>query len=1037
MTSEYEAVLFDLDGVLVPTATVHQRAWTELFSRYLEEQGIVEPYTDEDYYTYIDGKPRFQGVAALLESRGIEIPWGEVTDLPTANTVCGLGNRKNVVFLELLELGIDPYPEVVGVLSALAYEGVKVAVVTSSRNGPQVLRQTGLAREIPVVVDGNITAEEGLPGKPAPDAFLLAAARLGIDPDKAVVVEDAISGVKAGKAGGFGLTIGVDRGEVGAEALYEAGADRVVTNLDQILDIIRTDRGEEVAADKPPADPVDRSRFPVDEWKLIEVEQGERQADQLSATLFNQGNGYLGIRGDGEPFRELESSTFINGFHETFTIVHAENAYGFAHVGQTIQGLPDGVGYRIAVDGVDLHKGELLEGRTELDFRTGVTTSVRLWQTEADKRIRVTERRLVALFDPHQAAVEVSVVPLDSDAEVETIFITETRRSPGQDTTGFQDPRLADRVEDGGLDLRYARLSISGWCRNSLLGFACNWRDDVVAPWAQAKATTHRLPDGHVEAVTSGLVGKNQQLTVTRYLSYYAQSVPPQGVAGGLAVTAREDNRGLRTAASRSAARARKLGFDELMRRQVWWLKSYWDKADIEIRGAAPAVQQAVRWSMFQLAQVSAQLQPNTSIAAKGVSGSGYSGHTFWDTEIFVQPFFTYTNPALARRILDYRHAMLPAARRRAEVMAVDGALYPWRTINGEEASAYYPAGTAQYHIDADIAYAVAQYVMVSGDKEFLAQSGIDILVETARMWASLGFIGADGYFHIHQVTGPDEYSAVVDDNFYTNAMARFNMLEAATALESLPPSVRQKAVERLSITEEEVDNWRACGGAMMLQWNDEYEVHPQDAMFLQRKPWIPDDNPAPLLLRYHPLVIYRHQILKQADVVLAMQLLSGEFTDEEKRANFDYYDPLTTGDSTLSAPTQCAMAAATGHMQMALDYFLQLLYTDLADRHGNASVGIHVASTGGVWQALINGFAGLRDLTYDIPALEPRLPSEWEQMTFSLVVHGTWLRFIVTHDVVTIERIEGGGAELTVWGEKVALDSSQSQVEVRVPHKS
>ncbi|MEC9052845.1 MAG: glycoside hydrolase family 65 protein, partial [Actinomycetota bacterium] len=338
--------------------------------------------------------------------------------------------------------------------------------------------------------------------------------------------------------------------------------------------------------------------------------------------------------------------------------------------------------------------------------------------------------------------------------------------------------------------------------------------------------------------------------------------------------------------------------------------------------------------------------------------------------EIYVAPFLTYTQPALAKNLLHFRSRMLDAARHRAAEMAQKGALFPWRTINGEEASAYYAAGTAQVHIDADVVYALTQYLTATDDVGFLLRHGIDILVETSRMWADLGFWRENGTptFHIHGVTGPDEYTTVVNNNLFTNVMARHNLEQAVAAVERIrrdhPVDFRQICA-RLDLTDEEVAEWARCAEGMHIPFDEGLGIHPQDDFFLDREVWdlsrTPDEL-RPLLLHYHPLVIYRFQVLKQADVVLALFLQGDRFTDAEKRADFEYYDPITTGDSTLSAVVQSVMAAEVGYHEQAWDYFRQALYVDLANLHGNTVDGMHIASTGGVWSALVCGFGGMRD---------------------------------------------------------------------------
>jgi alpha,alpha-trehalose phosphorylase len=364
---------------------------------------------------------------------------------------------------------------------------------------------------------------------------------------------------------------------------------------------------------------------------------------------------------------------------------------------------------------------------------------------------------------------------------------------------------------------------------------------------------------------------------------------------------------------------------------------------------------------------------------------------------------------------------MLDAARDRARELNQRGALFPWRTINGQESSAYYAAGTAQYHIDADIAHALMQYVHASGDTDFLKRGAIDVLVETARLWEDLGFWRSNGdqKFHIDGVTGPDEYTTVVDDNLYTNVMARANLWSAVTACRQLKaddPVEFERMIRRTGLEESEITGWQDAAEAMEIPFDPHRGIHPQDAQFLDKELWDLEKTPAsqrPLLLHYHPLVIYRFQVLKQADVVLALYLQGHEFTPAEKRRDFEYYDALTTGDSTLSAVVQSIIAAEVGYHDLANQYFMSALYVDLADLHGNTADGVHVASTGGIWSALVGGFGGMRDHGGRV-TFNPRLPKEWPSLTYRLTIHGSRVRIALEQTQMTLTVETGAG--VTVW---------------------
>ncbi len=371
------------------------------------------------------------------------------------------------------------------------------------------------------------------------------------------------------------------------------------------------------------------------------------------------------------------------------------------------------------------------------------------------------------------------------------------------------------------------------------------------------------------------------------------------------------------------------------------------------------------------------------------------------------------------------RYLMLPAARKRAGQLNEAGALFPWRTINGEEASAYYAAGTAQYHINADVSFALGKYVRATGDTDFLYREGADILVETARLWATLGFWrfsegGDPESFHIHGVTGPDEYTTVVNDNLFTNVMARYNLRYAARVVREMAvddPDAYRRLVERLDLDAAEPDAWQAAGEAMHIPYSDALGIHPQDAVFLEREVWDLENTPPeqrPLLLHFHPLVIYRYQVLKQADVVLALFLQGNQFTPAEKLADFEYYDALTTGDSTLSAVVQAILAAEVGYQDLALEYFRESAFVDLGDLHNNASDGVHVASAGGVWTALVSGFGGMRDHRGAL-SFDPRLPADWPSLSFTLHWHGTRLSITIRRDAMTVEAGDGEAVSFTV----------------------
>ncbi|MEV5000286.1 glycoside hydrolase family 65 protein [Nocardioides sp. LML1-1-1.1] len=785
----------------------------------------------------------------------------------------------------------------------------------------------------------------------------------------------------------------------------------------------------------PVGDPLDRSRFPVDEWRLVETRFDKHDLG-TTESLFTVGNGYLGLRGNYSESRDAHvDGTYINGFHETWPISHAEEAYGFARIGQTIVNVPDPKVIRLYVDDEPLQVSvaDLIEYERALDFRTGVLSRDLLWRTPGGKRVRIRSTRMVPLEQRHLAVLTFEVTLLDQRASlaISSQLINrqdQEREAPngnGEDAAeDGADPRKAEmfsrrvlvpRLHGADPDTGRIKLGYRTAESGMTLGVVA---DHTLETEASYSMEVHS-EDDMAKVIYRVAADPGVPVRLTKVVAFHtAETVPPRELIDRCERTL--DRTHEETVAHQYAA-------------QEAWLADFWARADVEIPGQ-PAVQQAVRWNLFSILQASARAE-GQGIAAKGVSGSGYGGHYFWDTEIYVMPFLTYTMPWAARNALRFRSTLLGNARHRARELSQKGALFPWRTINGHEASAYYAAGTAQYHIDADIAYALSQYAGATGDDEFLAREAVDIFVETARLWADLGFWRDETKrtFHIHGVTGPDEYTTVVNDNLYTNVLARFNLRRAARAVWELQrddPTAYAALVRRTGLTEDEPEEWAECAQGMYIPYDAFLGIHPQDHHFLEREMWDLENTPLdkrPLLLNYHPLVIYRFQVLKQADVVLALFLQGEEFTPEQKKADFDYYDPITTGDSTLSAVVQSIMAAEVGYHDLALRYFLSALYVDLDDRHNNTADGVHVASTGGVWSALVGGFGGFRDIGSGAGdqqwQVDPRLPDGWESLTYRVTLLGTRVRLTVRPTELELYVEHGDGpVTLSVRGEPVKL---------------
>jgi len=748
--------------------------------------------------------------------------------------------------------------------------------------------------------------------------------------------------------------------------------------------------------------------YPVNEWKIIETSFYPRFLAQTE-TLFSIGNGYLGMRGnytEGRPV--IQSGTYVNGFHETWPIVYGEEAFGFAKTGQTMLNVTDARQIKLYVDDEPfvLPNATLMLYERILDMQAGTLERKVLWETPAGKQVLIETKRLVSLEHRHLAAISFQVTVLNDRAPV-VISSKMLGNQPNQ--VGQNDPRQSKGLDDQVLLPRMQcgsdqRLLMAHQARNSGMTLACgtDHRIETECPYHYSASGGEDVS----KVVYSVEAQPGQPIQLIKYITYHtSHSAPP---------------RELCDRSERTLDRAVKDGFEALVESQQAHMDVFWARSDVEIevdpeQSQRPPgeLQQALRWNLFQILQASGRAE-GVGIPAKGLSGQTYEGHYFWDTEIYVLPFLIYTAPRIARTILKFRHSMLPQARERAQAVNNRGALFPWRTINGEEASAYYAAGTAQYHINADIMYALRKYVEITDDKSLLYDEGAEMLVETARLWEDLGFYSErrGGKFCIHGVTGPDEYNTVVNNNTYTNLMARENLWFAAETVRDLHanyPDLYATLVHRTQFEMSEADAWQKAADNMYIPHDEESGINPQDDAFLDREVWNLKQIPRskfPLLLNYHPLVIYRHQVIKQADVVLAMFLLGHEFSFEQKKANFDYYDPLTTGDSSLSACIQSIVANEIGNTESALRYARYAMLMDLADVGGNVKDGCHIASMGGTWMVAVYGFAGMRDHGGEL-SFTPNLPETLTRLTFALQIGISRLQVTLTQERVTY-RLEG-----------------------------
>jgi alpha,alpha-trehalose phosphorylase len=751
-------------------------------------------------------------------------------------------------------------------------------------------------------------------------------------------------------------------------------------------------------------------------WRIRE-DRLDPSAAFLHETLFALGNGYIGMRGTHEegglPGAASLEGSYLNGFHESEPIEYPENAYGLARNNQFMLNVPNAKCLRVYAgsEAFDLASARLLAYERTLDFRTGLLERTVELESSSGKRVRIVSRRMACFARKHVAAIEYTVTPLNFGG---ALRLESTIDSAVTNLQAGDDPRVGSAVTGPALEVVGRDLAAQGCTllqrtRNS--GFLLATAIETRLAGAGA-ASVQAAGDGQAFEV---LAAQGSSLTLTKYIAYVSsRDVAPDQVA---------------TRAQAELHAAADAGFAALAREQQAWLDDFWARADVEIEGDA-ALQQGVRFNEFHLLQ-SVGRDGQTNIAAKGVTGEGYEGHYFWDTEIYVFPFFLFSRPEIARALLQYRYAGLPSARERARQMShAKGALYPWRTIAGEECSAYFPAGTAQYHINADVAYSIRLYLEATGDFDFMARHGAEIVLETARIWTGIGNYDREGRFCIDVVTGPDEYTALVNNNYYTNAMARMHMLFAADTAERLRrerPDDYARLAAAIGLEETEIDAWRAASAAMKLPYDAALGIHEQDDSFLSKKRWDFAATPAdkyPLLLHYHPMVIYRHQVCKQADVVLALLLLSDQFTLEDKKRDFDYYEAVTTHDSSLSACIFGIVAVEIGYRDKAYAYFMETARLDLDNTHANTQYGVHTAAMAGTWMGVAYGFAGMR-LSGGVAHFAPTLPGQWQRYCFKLHLRGSLLEVLVDQQGAEYRLLEGEALDIVHRGARIQLTRS------------
>ncbi len=760
--------------------------------------------------------------------------------------------------------------------------------------------------------------------------------------------------------------------------------------------------------------------YKIEPWNITE-EEFLLKNNYRNETTFSLANGYIGTRGTFEEAYDFDVETglegnFVNGFYESEHIRYGEWNFGFPTESQSLLNLPNAKIIKLFIEDEEFSMltGEIEDYNRVLHMKEGRITRDLIWVSPKGKKVKISISRFVSFNNKNLMEIRYKVTPLNFSGNLKFISAIDanvenhTRKTNPLVDYGPFGKRLANDYIDSIKD----ELYYEGITLNSELSIACGALNKISSEnFIRKNFKNYELCGVSYEFYAK----ENEEIILDKFIAYSTSLDMNCEKLHGFIKTVLSD--------------AEEKGHIEAEREQKEYVEEFWRTADVIIEGDN-ALQQGIRFNLFHLMQ-SAGRDGKTGMGAKGLSGEGYEGHYFWDTEMYVLPVFVYTKPDLAKKLLDYRYFTLDKARERARVLGHDkGALYPWRTINGEEASTYFPLGTAQYHINADIAYAFKLYVDVNDDFDYLKDKAAEVLCETARVWADVGsfseYVG--NKYCICAVTGPDEYNAIVDNNFYTNLMARENLRDAIWALNKIKEKDQlayDNLFKKIDLKDEEIEYWKKIIENMYFPYDEKRGVYPLDDGFMKRKPWddskIPKEKRHLLYENYHPLFIFRQRMSKQADAILAMYLHSNLFSIEELRKNYDFYQEVTLHHSSLSTCIFGILASQIGYDEEAYKYFSQSARMDLDDYHNNFYAGIHAANMAGTWQGIVNGFAGLRT-NKGILELNPTIPKEWNAYSFKIFYKKNLLEIKISKDEIEIRLLEGENLELYVYGEKVYL---------------
>jgi len=1050
--------IFDLDGVITQTAKVHFNAWKQTFETFLAaRKGLStqqrRSFTyDEDYVPYVDGKPRYQGVKSFLESRDVSIPFGKPTDAADRVSVCGVGNRKNELFRELVAAdGVEIYQSSIRLVKNLKQREVKVAVASSSMNCQFILEKTGLDSLFEDIVGGTVSRELGLKGKPEPDIFLVAAENLGVDPGSSILVEDAVSGVEAGRRGNFALVIGIARtGD--PQALRASGADIVVHDLKELSwkDIERW-----FARD-----------LEQDSWRLV-YHSFEPERERLRESLTTVGNGYFGTRGCSETNRADEvvhyPGTYIAGVYNSLPSV----VFRKTITNNDLVNCPNWLLVELAIENGKFRSPldfQLIDYQQALDMRKALMSRRLTFKDKKGRITTITSERLASMADPHLGGLSFTVRPENWSGEIRL------RSCLDGTVINYGVPRYRElnskhltpisvSEADGSINLEVqtatSKVRIYVQARHALL---CNGKPE------QAERQVDR--DVGLIAERFGFSAREgQEYTLEKIVSLYTSKdrdvTDPQG--------------------SSRASLAKKPGFSDLRNAHERAWQSLWDRADIHVEGDRFA-QQALRLHIYHLLCTASPHNRliDAGMPARGLHGEAYRGHIFWD-ELFIYPFYNLHFPQIARALLLYRYRRLEGAREYAHQHGYRGTMYPWQTAdNGHEETQiihFNPVSgkwdpdlsSSQRHVSIAVAYSVWEYFYCTGDLEFINEYGAEILVLTTRFWASIAeYSTEDKRYHIRGVMGPDEFhekypdadaqEGGLNDNAYTNILVGWLMHKTTETLEYLPKKDMRILVEKTGFKPEEMELWRDIVSRMNVVISKERIISQFDGyMDLKELDWEAYRNKYGNIGRLDRILKAegdspdRYKLSKQADVLMTYYLLSpGQVKNilelmgykvgdelELMRKNYEYYVQRTSHGSTLSFIVHAGLLKyLKGHRKDMWRWFHTALKSDIEDIQGHTTEeGIHTGVMGGTLDLVFKAFAGI-SLFKDAIFFEPQLPFHWRRLSFKLCHRRNWFQVSLTPDELTVKKLTESKKEPVdiLVGEKRHTIKEKESVSIRLP---